>query len=83
VGEPRLVLVLTRKAKESIMIGDEIEVMVLSNDGVKVRLGIRAPASVLVHRMEIYLEIQAQGRDGEDSHERHDLKRARANRQSL
>jgi carbon storage regulator len=77
------VLVLTRRARESIMIGDEIEVVVLSNDGVKVRLGIKAPASVSVHRMEIYLEIQAQGRDGEDSHERHDLKGARASRRSL
>jgi carbon storage regulator len=77
------VLVLTRKATESIMIGDEIEVMVLSNDGARVRLGIQAPASVSVHRMEIYLEIQAQGRESEDSHERHDLKRARASRHSL
>jgi carbon storage regulator len=76
------VLVLTRKATESIMIGDDIEVMVLSNDGARVRLGIQAPASVSVHRMEIYLEIQAQGRDGEDAHERRDLKRGRASRQS-
>jgi carbon storage regulator len=70
-GEPRLVLVLTRKAKQSIMIGDEIEIKVLSNDGVKVRLGIQAPSSVPVHRTEIYLEIQAQDRDPADSHERH------------
>ncbi len=76
-------LVLTRKAKQSIMIGDEIEVVVLSTDGTKVRLGIQAPSSVPVHRTEIYLEIQAQGRDGAGSHERHDLKRAPARRQSL
>ena len=75
-------LVLTRKARQSIMIGDDIEVMVLSNDGAKVRIGIQAPASVAVHRMEIYLEIQTQGRDGEVSHE-HDLTRARAGRQGL
>ena len=56
-------LVLTRKVKESIMIGDDIEVTVLSSDGGKVRLGIRAPLSVPVHREEIYLEIQAQGRE--------------------
>ncbi len=67
-------LVLTRKAAQSIMIGDEIEVKVLSSDGTKVRLGIQAPSNVPVHRREIYLEIQAQGRDSEDSHdERHDL----------
>jgi carbon storage regulator len=68
-------LVLTRKAKQSIMIGDDIEVMVLSNDGTKVRLGIRAPSNVSVHRTEIYLEIQAQDR-GSVGSEQHDLPRA-------
>jgi carbon storage regulator len=43
------------------MIGDDIEITVLSNDHAKVRIGIQAPANVPVHRMEIYLEIQAQG----------------------
>ena len=76
-------LVLTRKAKQSIMIGDEVEVTVLSNDGAKVRLGIQAPSNVPVHRTEIYLEIQAQGRDSADSHERHDLTRAPVRRQRL
>jgi carbon storage regulator len=81
VREPRLVLVLTRKAKQSIMIGDEIEVRVLSNDGTKVRLGIQAPSNVPVHRTEVYLAIQAQDRDTADSHERHDLTPAPASRQ--
>ena len=81
--ESRLVLVLTRKTKQSIMIGDEIEVTVLSNDGTKVRLGIQAPLDVPVHRTEIYLEIQSQGRDSSGSHKRHDLTRAPARRQSL
>jgi carbon storage regulator len=70
------VLVLTRKTKQSIMIGDDIEVTVLSSDGAKVRLGIQAPSSVPVHRTEIYLEIQAQGRESAGS-EQHDLPRAR------
>jgi carbon storage regulator len=83
VWEPRLVLVLTRKARQSIMIGDEIEVTVLSNDGAKVRLGIQAPSNVPVHRMEIYLEIQAQGRDSTGPHERLDPTRAAPRRQSL
>jgi carbon storage regulator len=65
------VLVLTRKAKQSIMIGDKIKVKVLSNDGTKVRIGIEAPSDVSVHRTEIYLEIQAQDRDAADSHKRH------------
>ena len=56
-------LVLTRKDKQSIMIGDDIEVMVLSSDGTKVRLGIQAPSDVSVHRTEVYLEIREQGRE--------------------
>jgi carbon storage regulator len=76
-------LVLTRKAKQSIMIGDEIEVTVLSNDGTKVRLGIQAPSSVPVHRTEIYLEIQDRGRDSAGSHARSPLTRASAGRRRL
>jgi carbon storage regulator len=50
-------LVLTRKSKQSIMIGDDIEVSVLSIMGEKVRIGIQAPQKVPVFRKEIYLEI--------------------------
>jgi carbon storage regulator len=42
------------------MIGDDIEVIVLSTAGDKVRLGIQAPADVPVHRSEIYAEIRQQ-----------------------
>ena len=52
-------LVLTRRIGEAIMIGDHVEVTVLSSDGMKVRLGIEAPSSVPVHRREIYLEIKS------------------------
>ncbi len=66
-------LVLTRKSGQSIMIGEDIEVTVLSNNGTKVRLGIQAPPDVTVHRTEIYLEIQAQGRESEGARaEQHD-----------
>jgi carbon storage regulator len=51
-------LVLARKLNESIMIGDEIEVVVIDIKGDQVKLGIRAPKSVTVHRMEIYQEIK-------------------------
>ncbi len=71
-------LVLTRKIKQSIMIGDDIEVTVLSNDGSKVRLGIQAPSTVPVHRVEIYDEIQAKREDA--SSERGDLSRAHGGR---
>jgi carbon storage regulator len=50
-------LVLTRKQLESIMIGDDIEIRVLSIIGDKVRIGIRAPREVPVYRQEIYSEI--------------------------
>ncbi len=51
-------LVLTRKSNQSIMIGDDVEISVLSVMGEKVRIGIRAPRSIPVFRKEVYLEIQ-------------------------
>ncbi|BBO23243.1 MAG: carbon storage regulator CsrA [Armatimonadetes bacterium] len=50
-------LVLTRKVHQSIVIGDDIEVVVLEVRGEQVRLGIRAPRNVTVHRKEIYEQI--------------------------
>jgi carbon storage regulator len=50
-------LVLTRKLHQSIIIGDEIEVVVLEVRGEQVRIGIRAPKDVSVHRKEIYEQI--------------------------
>jgi carbon storage regulator len=57
-------LVLTRKSNQSIMIGDDVEVSVLSVVGEKVRIGIQAPQNVPVFRTEIYLEIQRQQEPG-------------------
>jgi carbon storage regulator len=51
-------LVLTRKSNQSIMIGDDIEISVLSIMGEKVRIGIQAPRDIPVFRNEVYLEIQ-------------------------
>ena len=53
-------LVLTRKRNESIVIGNDIEVSVLSIAAEKVRIGIQAPRDIPVFRKEIYLEIQQQ-----------------------
>jgi len=51
-------LVLARKVNESIMIGDDIEIVIIDIKGDQVKLGIKAPKSVAVHRKEIYEEIQ-------------------------
>ena len=58
-------LVLTRKTNQSIMIGDHIEVSVLSASGEKIRLGIEAPRDVPVFRKEVYLEIQDESGESE------------------
>lgn len=63
------VLVLTRKANQSIMIGDQIEVSVLAIMGEKVRIGIGAPRSVPVFRREVYDEIQLDRDSGQDREE--------------
>lgn len=56
-------LVLTRKRNQSIIIADEIEVTVLEVRGEHVRLGVRAPKRVTVHRREVYEEIQEANRE--------------------
>ena len=62
-------LVLTRKSNQSIMIGDDVEVSILSVMGDKVRIGIQAPQEVPVFRTEIYLEIQRQQGEGKPTEE--------------
>lgn len=51
-------LILTRRAGESLMIGDEITVTVLEVKGNQVRIGIKAPKHVSVHREEIFNRIK-------------------------
>ncbi|OME87139.1 carbon storage regulator [Paenibacillus sp. FSL A5-0031] len=55
-------LVLSRKSNESIMIGTNVEIIVLGVEGDNVKLGIRAPKEVDIHRKEIYMAIQAENR---------------------
>lgn len=55
-------LVLTRKLNQSIVIDGTIEVVVLEVRGEQVRIGIKAPKDVPVHRKEIYDQIQEENR---------------------
>ena len=57
-----MALILTRKKDQSIMIGDDVEVTVVDIRGEKVRLGITAPASIPVHRKEVYDAIKKENR---------------------
>ena len=56
-------LVLSRKIDESIMIGDQIELKILSVEGDQVKIGIVAPKSVKVYRTEVYESIQQQNKE--------------------
>ena len=51
-------LILTRKVGESLVIGDDVSIIVLGVKGNQVRIGVDAPKSVSVHREEIYNKIQ-------------------------
>lgn len=55
-------LVITRKPEQSIIIGGEVEVLVLGVTKDGVRLGIKAPRSVQVHRREVFEAIAAENR---------------------
>lgn len=56
-------LALTRKRGESIMIADDIEIVVLDVQGDQVKLGIAAPKHIPVHRKEIFEQIQAENKE--------------------
>ena len=58
-------LILTRKIHEAVRIGDDIEVSIIGVKGNQVRLGIKAPTDVAVHREEIYERIQQDGKSTE------------------
>lgn len=60
-------LILTRRAGETLMIGDEVSVTVLGVKGNQVRIGVNAPKEVSVHREEIYSRIKKEQDGNSDS----------------
>ena len=58
-------LILTRRAGETVMIGSDVTITVLGVKGNQVRIGINAPKDVAVHREEIFERIQSEKASGE------------------
>lgn len=67
-------LVLSRQRDESIMIGDDVEIIIVDVRGDKVRLGITAPKSIPVHRREIYDAIQREKKEKKEAEEQAEQK---------
>ncbi len=56
-------LILTRKKNESIVINDNIEIIIAGIEDGKVKLGIKAPKDVEIHRKEVYESIQNENKE--------------------
>jgi len=61
-----IMLILTRRVGETLMIGDDVTVTVLGVKGNQVRIGVNAPREVAVHREEIYERIKAEENQNQD-----------------
>jgi carbon storage regulator len=57
------VLVLSRKAEQSLIVGDDIVISVLGIEGERVKLGIEAPRSVRVLRAEVFQQVRSANED--------------------
>jgi carbon storage regulator len=53
-------LILTRKANETLTVGDDVTVTILGVKGNQVRIGVNAPKEIPVHREEVYNRIKAE-----------------------
>jgi carbon storage regulator len=63
-GQEQLMLILTRRVGETVMIGNDVTVTVLGVKGNQVRVGVNAPRDVAVHREEIYERIKREEQEG-------------------
>lgn len=61
-------LILTRRIGETVVIGDNVDVTVLGVKGNQVRIGVKAPKDVTVHREEIYQKICQENADHPHEH---------------
>ena len=59
-------LILTRKVGDSLLIGDDVSITILNVRGNQVKIGVKAPKEISVHREEIYQRIK-QAEDKEQS----------------
>lgn len=59
-------LILTRRVGETVVIGNDVDITVLGVKGNQVRLGVKAPRHVSVHREEIYKRIKNEAEDDVD-----------------
>ena len=50
-------LILSRRADESIVIGDDIEITILEIKGKSVKIGVNAPRELSVYRLELYVKL--------------------------
>jgi len=64
-------LILTRRQGETLMIGDDVTVTVLSVKGNQVRIGVEAPKHVPVHRKEIWDRIQREKEENDEGQGQH------------
>jgi carbon storage regulator len=62
-------LILTRRVGETVIIGNDVDVTVLGVKGNQVRLGVKAPKEIAVHREEIYQRICREQQNGGGEHE--------------